>query len=100
MPDRRQGDRREGGSKKITVPLSTFFFIVVIAIIIFISIIVSIVISKKSYKDGYSQAIIDMPSTGTYTSQGTNEDTKSIEELESEAVASGSSAEASEGSEN
>ena len=51
MPDRRQGDRREGGSKKLTISLSTFVFIVLIAIIFFVSIIVCIIVGKKSYNE-------------------------------------------------
>lgn len=88
MPDRRQGDRREGGSKKLTVSLSTFVFIVLIVVIIFVSIIACIVVSKNSYKNGYSHALYEMeqiesgyyePNYSTTDSENATEGSSSVE---------------------
>ena len=65
MPDRRQGDRREGGNKKLTVSLSTFVFIVLTFIIIVSSTIICIYVYKNAYNKGYSQAITDYSSSSS-----------------------------------
>ena len=74
MPDRRQVDRREGGRRKISVPLSTFVFVVIIAIITFLSIILCVLVNKKAYNKGYDQAITDVTSSsGNYSDDFTLE---------------------------
>ena len=83
MPDRRQGDRREGGSKKLTISLSTFVFIVLIAIIFFVSIIVCIIVGKKSYNDGYYKALSE---ASTIMSEEVLDNSKDVSELEAEAA--------------
>ena len=77
MSDRRQGDRREGGSKKITVSLSTFVFTIIIAVIVVAAVIVCVISTKKAYNNGYSQALIDTSGTSTYSSDGIEEFTDS-----------------------
>ena len=103
MPDRRVGDRREGGSKKITVSFSTFIFCVLIAIIVFASIIICIISTKKAYNNGYNQALTDVSTPSDYTGDeleeitdsdfsalGTEEGTLEVTDEEASAVSSSS----------
>jgi len=60
MPDRRQGERRQGiENKRITISLTTFIFMVVIVAIIAVFTVLCVVLSKVNYNKGYEAGLLD-----------------------------------------
>lgn len=86
MPDRRQGDRRASSGmlgKKLSIPLSTFVFIVTIVLIILASIMLCKFFNTKGYdlgySDGYSDALSDMGFNSEVESENTVSENNIIE---------------------
>lgn len=66
MPDRRQGERRNGVPKKLSVTLTTFIMICITCFVIILSIILCRVFYVNGYNKGYNTGYSDYYTTSVY----------------------------------